>query len=145
MRVSQKAEYALRAVVDLALHAKDGQPARVSEIARRGRIPEKFLEAIVVDLRKAGVVRSRRGPEGGHALARPPAEITLGQVVAAVDGPLALVEPRPAKGSRSALELGLLSVWKEVEVTIGAALDGVTVEDMCRRVAGHEGAHDFSI
>ena len=146
MKISQKADYAVRAVIDLALHSRAGAPSRVAEIARRGRIPEKFLEAIVVDLRKAGLVSSRRGPEGGHALAQPPSAITLGMIRAAIDGPLALAEPAHGKrASRGPLDTGLREVWKEVEQAVGAVLDAVTVEELCRRVQGPDAAHDFSI
>ena len=145
MRISQKADYALRAVIDLALHSREGAPARVAEIARRGRIPEKFLEAIVVDLRKAGLLASRRGPEGGHTLALPASKITLGRIRAAVDGPLVLVEAGHRRNGRSAVDCGLQQVWKEVEQAIAAVLDGVTVEETCRRIQGPEGVSDFSI
>ncbi|MBI5549634.1 MAG: Rrf2 family transcriptional regulator [Deltaproteobacteria bacterium] len=145
MRVSQKTDYAVRALVDLALNAREGAPARLSEIARRGSIPEKFLEAILVELRRAGLVKSRRGPEGGHRLARPPGQITLGQIRAAMDGPLSLVEPPSRRQAAAPLHAGLQPMWKEVEMAIGTVLDGVTVEDMCRRVEVNSAMPDFSI
>ena len=99
----------------------------------------------MVDLRKAGLVHSRRGPDGGHGLARPAGAITLGQVVAAVDGPLTLVEAPSRRRQSDPLELGLRAVWKEVELAIGAVLDGVTVEEMCRRASVSSDTPDFSI
>ncbi|MGC4113757.1 MAG: Rrf2 family transcriptional regulator [Myxococcales bacterium] len=141
MRFSQKAEYAVRATIDLATHARPDQPSRVTDIAKRAHIPEKFLEAILVDLRKAGVVTSRRGPEGGHALALAPKDITLGKIRTAIDGPLALIEVGRKK---TAIDEGLSQVWKEVALAIGAVLDGVTVEEMCRRAQEHQPS-DYSI
>ncbi|HEY3452732.1 MAG TPA: Rrf2 family transcriptional regulator [Myxococcales bacterium] len=141
MRFSQKAEYAVRAAIDLALRSQQGTPARVSDVARRAAIPEKFLEAILLDLRKAGLVNSRRGPEGGHTLARPAAEITLGMIRSAIDGPLTLVEAGRRKG---AVDEGLGTVWKEVALALNAVLDGVTVEEMCRRIQEHQPS-DYSI
>jgi Rrf2 family protein len=129
-------------MVDLALHGRTGEPVRLAAIARRGHISSKFLEAIVVDLRKAGLVVSRRGPDGGHRLARPPRAITLGQIRAAVDGPLALVARR--RGG-DPVDAGLRSVWKEVEQAMGAVMDAVTVEEMCRRVEVSTSVPDFSI
>jgi Rrf2 family protein len=145
MRLSQKAAYAVRAMLELALHSGDGAPARLAVIARRAKVPEKFLEAIVVDLRKAGLVNSRRGPEGGHVLARSPDAITLGQIRAAIDGPLVLVEAPTRSRATGPSEQAMQTVWKEVERAIGAVLDGVTVEEMCRRVRASIDGPDFSI
>src|SRR5258707_10579615 len=89
MRVSAKADYAIRAMVELAA-AGDG-PVKGDRIAQAQQIPIKFLENILVDLRRAGLVASQRGADGGYWLARPAAEISLAQVIRAVDGPLASV------------------------------------------------------
>lgn len=145
MRISQKADYALRAMLDLALQAREGAPARSAEIARRAKVPEKFLEAILVELRKAGLVQSRRGPEGGHLLARAADAITLGQVLAAIDGPLTLVERGAPRRASSPVETGLRETWEDVERAIGKVLEGVTLEDLRRRALAHERVHDFSI
>lgn len=85
--LSMKAKYALRALCALASEPQALQPARALAVA--ARVPEKFLETILVDLRDAGLVRSRRGLAGGHTLAREPASITVGDVIRAIDGPLA--------------------------------------------------------
>lgn len=85
--LSMKAKYALRAMTTLAQHADALLPAR--QIAAGARVPEKFLEIILLDLRHAGFIRSRRGPDGGHVLARPPEDIGLGDLIRAIDGPLA--------------------------------------------------------
>ena len=90
MRVSAKADYALRAAIELAAE-EGGGPVKGERVAQAQEIPVKFLENILGDLRQAGIVRSQRGAEGGYWLARPAAEITLAQVIRAVDGPLANV------------------------------------------------------
>jgi Rrf2 family protein len=87
--LSQKAKYALRALLVLAEHAEAAEPLPISEIAGRERISRKFLETILVDLRDTGLLDSRRGRHGGYRLARPPAEITFAEIIRAIDGPLA--------------------------------------------------------
>ncbi len=144
MKVSHKVDYALKALLDLAAHSPGANPVRSAQIARRTQVPEKFLEAILVDLRKAGLVESRRGPEGGHRLARPAREITLGAIREAVDGPLSLAA-RSGAGSVGPEEAALHSTWAEVERAIGAILDGVTLEALYRRAEVHRGAPDFAI
>lgn len=137
-------DYALRAMLDLALNPREGVPARSADIARRARIPEKFLEAIFVDLRKAGLVRSRRGPEGGHGLARPADTITLGQIRAAVDGPLMVIE-RAGSQRTDPVETGVRELWNEVEASIADILERVTLEGLSRRIQARQGGSDFSI
>src|SRR5437868_12051003 len=89
MRVSAKADYALRAVIELA--GADDRPVKGERIAQAQEIPLKFLENILGDLKHAGLVRSQRGAEGGYWLARPADEVTLAEVIRAVEGPLANV------------------------------------------------------
>lgn len=86
--LSQKAKYALRSVLLLAQDA-EGEPKQIAELADAGRIPRKFLEAIMVELRNHGIVESRRGRNGGYRLAKPPEEISFGAVIRIIDGPLA--------------------------------------------------------
>src|SRR6202161_3349686 len=87
MRVTAKADYAVRATVELASGSRDS-PRKVDEVAKAQGIPLSFLENILTQLRSAGIVRSQRGPEGGYWLASPPEEVTLAQVIRAVEGPL---------------------------------------------------------
>src|SRR5947209_19436827 len=89
MRISAKADYAMRAALELA--AADDPPVKGERIAESQGIPLKFLENILIDLRHAGLVVSQRGPEGGYRLDRPPSEVTVADVIRAVDGPLASV------------------------------------------------------
>lgn len=86
--ITQKAKYALKALVVLG-KAEEGRPCSIRDIAARERIPQSFLEQILIELRRAGLVESRRGKEGGYLLAAPPATIGLGRVLRLIDGPLA--------------------------------------------------------
>ena len=107
MRVTTRTRYAIRALYDLAFHRR-GQSALAKEIAARQQIPLRFLEQILQDLRRAGLIEARRGPHGGYALARLPAEITLADVLRAVRGPLEDllgVEARPRAPRRNAAPL----------------------------------------
>ena len=88
MNISVKGEYALHAIFDLALQ-KFGEPIKIAEIARRQRIPQKFLELILAGLKQGGFVESRRGAEGGYLLARPAATLTVGEVLRFVEGTVA--------------------------------------------------------
>jgi Rrf2 family protein len=90
MKLSKRSEYGLRALLDLTAHADEG-PLRLKDLAERNNLPVKFLEQIFVTLRNAGVVRSQVGAHGGYTLGRPAEEVTLGQVIRALDGTIAPV------------------------------------------------------
>ncbi len=129
MRVSAKADYAIRAAVELAA-AGDG-PVKGDRIAEAQQIPPNFLENILADLRRAGLVASRRGAEGGYWLARPADRIALADVIRAVDGPLANVrgirsEQLDYTGSAEPLR----DVWIAVRASLRGVLEGVTVADV---------------
>lgn len=129
MRVSAKADYAIRAAVELAA-AGDG-PVKGDRIATAQQIPPNFLENILADLRRAGLVASRRGAEGGYWLARPAHEIALADVIRAVDGPLANVrgvrsEQLDYGGSAAALR----EVWIAVRASLRGVLEQVTLADV---------------
>jgi Rrf2 family protein len=131
VRVSAKADYALRAVIELAA-AADG-PVKGERIAQAQEIPLKFLENILGDLRHAGIVRSQRGVEGGYWLARPPDEITVAEVVRAVEGPIANVRglgPEQVEYGGSAARLR--DVWIAVRANLRAVLEHVTIADVAR-------------
>ena len=123
INVSVKCEYALRAVLDLAL-ASSADPIRIADIASRRRIPQKFLETILSDLRKQGFLESRRGAEGGYLLARPADSITVGEVVRAVEG---------GRGTNAAEEPGPIEfLWNEVDAAIAAVIDRKTIAELAR-------------
>jgi Rrf2 family protein len=131
VRVSAKSDYALRAVIELAATA-DG-PVKGERIAQAQEIPLKFLENILGDLRHAGIVRSQRGVEGGYWLARPADEITVAEVVRAVDGPIANVRgvgPEQVEYAGSAAPLR--DVWIAVRANLRAVLEHVTIADVAR-------------
>jgi Rrf2 family protein len=129
MRVSAKADYALRATIELAA-AGDG-PVKGERIAQAQEIPLKFLENILGDLRHAGIVRSQRGADGGYWLARPPQEISVADVVRAVEGPIANVRgvgPEAVHYAGSAERLR--DVWIAVRANLRAVLEHVTLADV---------------
>jgi len=129
MRISAKAEYAVRAAVGLAA-APDG-PAKRDYISESQEIPVSFLENILTDLRNAGIVESQRGSEGGYWLARPADEITLAEVIRAVDGPLATVKGvRPEATHYEGVAAPLREVWIALRAHIRAVLERVTLADV---------------
>ena len=129
MRVSAKADYAIRAMVELAA-AGEG-PVKAERIAQAQEIPLKFLENIMTDLRQAALVRSQRGTEGGYWLARPAAEITLAQVLRAVEGPLANVRGRRSEEVEySGSAAPLREVWIAVRASLRSVLESVTLADV---------------
>jgi len=134
VRVSAKVDYALRASIELAA-AQDGsaepKPVKAEALARAQDIPLKFLENILQGLRQAGIVESRRGPDGGHLLASPASEIALADIIRAIDGPLAGVGGRPPHelkygGSAEPLR----EVWIAVRVSLRRVLEEVTLADV---------------
>jgi Rrf2 family protein len=129
VRVSAKADYAIRAAVELAA-AGDG-PTKGERIAQAQSIPPNFLENILVDLRNAGLVASRRGADGGYWLARPADEISLADVIRAVDGPLANVRGlRSEQVEYDGSAEPLRDVWVAVRASLRAVLENVTLADL---------------
>lgn len=132
MRVSKKGEYALRAMIHLSRNYEKGV-VRIREISAKERIPEKFLEQILLSLRKAGLLQSRRGLGGGYALSRHPREITLARVIRVIDGPLAPLGCTSTWAHVSCPEekrCGLRHVMLEVRNAIAGILEGVTFADL---------------
>ena len=130
MRISAKADYAVRAAVELASAPDDG-PVKGDRIAREQGIPVKFLENILSQLNRSGIVNSQRGAEGGYWLARPANQITLAEVIRAVDGPLANVRGmRPEAVQYDGTAKGLQEVWIAVRANLRAVLEKVTLADI---------------
>jgi Rrf2 family protein len=126
VQISAKSDYAVRALLSLAAHAP-GLVKVDAVIAEQG-LPRKFVEAILGELRRAGLVRSQRGAEGGYALARPASEITIAAVIRAVDGPLAEVRGlRPHETTYSGVAEHLPQVWVAVRAAIRGVLDETTL------------------
>ena len=129
MRISAKVDYALRAMAELA--AAGGGPVKGDRLASAQAIPPKFLENILSDLRQAGLVRSQRGSERGYWLVRPAEEITLADVVRAVDGPLATVRGEHVEDvAYTGAAEQLQRVWIAVRHNLRAVLEEVTVADV---------------
>jgi Rrf2 family iron-sulfur cluster assembly transcriptional regulator len=134
MKVSTRGDYAARALLSLALHDSD-RPTSVKEIAERTTLPQPYLEQILLAVKGAGLVRSKRGVGGGYVLARPAAEITLAAIVAAVDGPITTV-----MGEHDHCEghCVLQEVWVDVSDETRGILERVTLADLVARTrTGH--------
>jgi Rrf2 family protein len=129
MHVSAKADYAVRAAIELA--AAEAGPVKGDRIAEAQQIPLKFLENILSDLRHAGYVQSQRGADGGYWLAEPAEAITLADIIRAVDGPLANVRgARPESVRYAGSASHLVEVWIAVRVSLRSVLERVTLADL---------------
>ena len=129
VRISAKSDYAVRAATELA--AAGGGPVKGEALASAQDIPQKFLENILGDLRQAGIVRSQRGAEGGYWLARPAAEVTVADVIRAVDGPLASVRgQRPEDVVYAGHASSLQTVWVAVRASVRSVTEHVTLADL---------------
>jgi Rrf2 family protein len=132
MRISAKADYAVRAAVELAA-ANDERPVKAERIATAQDIPLNFLENILGELRHAGIVRSHRGAEGGFRLAKPAQQITIADVIRAVEGPLASVRGGPPEESAyNGASEALPRVWIAVRANLRKVVEQVTVADVAR-------------
>jgi len=126
MNISVKGEYALHAIFDLALQ-KYGEPIKIADIAKRQRIPQKFLELILAGLKQGGFVESRRGAEGGYLLARTPEAITVGQVVRYVEG---AKRSKPARKQSPADPFA--ETWRRVDQSVSDVIDQTTFAELAR-------------
>ncbi len=139
MKVSTRGDYASRALLSLALHGATQTPTSVRDIAERTALPQPYLEQILLALKGAGLVRSKRGVGGGYVLAREPEEISLAQIVAAVDGPIVagdFGEPHENGACDHEGQCVLLAVWAEVGEQIRNKLQNLTLADMVTRSTG---------
>ena len=130
MRISAKADYAVRAAIELAAVEADAV-VKGELVAEAQDIPLHFLENILGDLRQAGIVTTRRGPEGGYRLARSPAEISVADVIRAVDGPLASVRgDRPEALRYDGSAEPLQQVWIALRASLRGVLESVSLDDL---------------
>ena len=133
MRIPMKVDYGVRALVELARRHGDG-PVQTAEIASKQGIPEAYLNQLLTTLHKSGFIRSRRGPQGGHVLARDPMQIDLGSVMAKLEGtnpPLdCFTEPSECQLSSNCAQM---EVWRAVEEAVHAVLSTTTVGDLANR------------
>ncbi len=131
VKLSKKGRYAVRALFDIAFN-NEGQPTQVKDIAERQSIPARFLEQIFQDLKRAGIVASKRGPQGGYSLARLPERISLGDVVRALEGAIALAEDGATdKGPPSRRVTD--AVFRDLSASIQRCFDDVSISDICTR------------
>ena len=131
MRISAKADYAVRAAVELAGAGDEELPVKAERIATAQGIPLNFLENILGELRHAGIVRSQRGAEGGFRLARPADEISVADVMRAVEGPLASVRGGPPEeAAYDGAAEALLRVWIAVRANLRSVVEQVTLADI---------------
>ena len=131
MRLSARVDYALRAMAELAASSVDGRLVTADRLATAQEIPPKFLESILLQLRRGGVVHAQRGPEGGYWLARPASEISLADVIRVIDGPLANVRgQRPEDLGYLGAAVALQDVWIALRASERAILELVTIADV---------------
>ncbi|MFA5355897.1 MAG: Rrf2 family transcriptional regulator [Candidatus Omnitrophota bacterium] len=134
MRITYRGDYALKTILGLASHSQSG-PVTINELAKQADIPIKFLEQILLDLKRGGFVESRRGKVGGYLLARKPSEIKLGEVIKFVDGP---IEPiacvgRGYKGCSDINRCVFRDIWRKVSESTNRIIDNITFEDILKK------------
>lgn len=137
MKISKKGEYALKALIELAINYDKGEAVTLIEnIAEREKIPQKYLEQILLGLRNAGILVSKRGVGGGYSLNRPPEDISLGEVIRIVEGPLApinCVSKTAHTNCPDEYSCGIYSVMLEVRNAIANVVDNITLKDVANR------------
>ena len=139
MRVSTRGDYACRALLSLALRAPETGPTSVRDIAERTGLPQPYLEQILLALKGAGIVRSKRGVGGGYVLARDPSNIGLSEILSAVDGPITLGDfgdPHADGACDHEGQCVLLDIWKVAGETMRAHLDAYTLATIVEMARG---------
>lgn len=135
MELSCKSEYAILALIELAVHYSSGEPLQIRQISAQQHIPDRYLEQLLATLRRGGLVRSQRGAKGGYTLAREPWKITLLDVVACLEG----LEAQPqeqdadAKTNKTLEGTVIFEVWQEARQAANAVLQKYTLQDLCDR------------
>jgi Rrf2 family protein len=149
MKITFKGDYARKALLELALHYDFGDDKVVptNRIAKRLDIPSKFLEAVLLNLKKGGFVKSRRGKVGGYYLAEPPDKITIGAIIRFVEGP---IEPIACvddcyKGCKDIETCVIRQVWKKTAYAIASVVDSITLEDLANDARKAHETYDYSI
>jgi Rrf2 family iron-sulfur cluster assembly transcriptional regulator len=130
VRISTRGDYACRALLSLALHADESGPTSVRDIAERTGLPQPYLEQILLALKGAGLVRSKRGVGGGYVLARAPSDIRLSEIISAVDGPITLGDfgqPHQDGACDHEGQCVLLEIWNQAGAHMRSHLDGYTL------------------
>ncbi len=136
MRISTKGDYATRAMQDLAIHYDRG-PIQIEDIATRQHLPVRYLEQILLGLKRAGFLQSKRGVSGGYYLAKHPREITIGAIVRAMEGPIIPIFCVGSGKREICIEephCSLRDIWADVRDAVEQILDQTTLEDLCRQI-----------
>jgi len=146
MRVTYKGDYALKAVLDLALHY-DKELVITHDMAKRIDAPIKFLEQVLLDLKKGGFVESRRGKVGGYLLAKKPSEIKLGEVIRFIDGPIEPIACTEKKysGCNDLYKCVFRKIWQEVANATSKIIDNITFEYLIKKIKVSEGRFIYQI
>jgi Rrf2 family protein len=131
VKLSNKGRYGVRAVFDIAFHSQ-GKATQIKDISERQDIPPRFLEQIFQDLKRAGLIRSKRGPKGGYQLAQAPGTIRVGDVVRALEGPIVLSSLDKNGGDQTS-RIVTEEAFERLSEEIEACFDSITVEDLCER------------
>jgi len=146
MRISTKGDYATRAMQHLALHYNEG-PIQIEEIARRQHLPVRYLEQILLSLKRAGFLESKRGVSGGYYLAKHPREITLGAVIRATEGPIIPIFCVGSGKREICIEephCSLRDIWVDVRDAVIKIVDHTTLEDLCRQIKVKRGRQELT-
>lgn len=134
MKVSTKGDYGLRALIELAHRYGQPRPVQSSDIAARQHIPESYLEQLLTILRRAGFIRSIRGPQGGHALARDPSELRVSEVIAVLEGSILPIDclDEASQCSKSG-GCAQRDMWAQVRAAVLRVLDNTTIADLAAK------------
>jgi Rrf2 family protein len=146
MRLTYKGDYSIKIILELAMHHGKGVMT-IQELSQKGDVPIKFLEQVLLDLKRGGFVESKRGKKGGYELAKRPDQIRLGEIVRYIDGPtepIACVSDR-YKGCKEADRCVLRGIWQRVDGAISGIIDNITFEDLAQQSQRQRLANDYSI
>ncbi len=146
MRITYKGDYALKTILDLALHYGN-IPITIHDLAKQADIPIKFLEQILLDLKRGGFVESRRGKIGGYLLAKAPSQIKLGEIIRFIDGP---IEPVACvhhnyEGCSDINKCIFRDIWEQVAVSTSEIIDNITFEDLANRTKNSKSTFVYQI
>ncbi len=133
-QLSAKVEYALLALIELAKHYDSGRMIGVKEIANQQNIPDRYLDQILTELKRAGITESLRGIKGGHRLSRPSQEITLGEIIKSLEPDRVRTNKTPITPSQKAID----TLWSEIGKDVEVVLQKVTLQDFCLAAQNYE-------
>jgi Rrf2 family protein len=139
MRISAKGEYAIKAMLDLAMH-RGRALVPIQEIAARQAIPQRYLEQVLLALKRAGLLTSKRGSTGGYHLTETPEEVTVGAILRAVEGGSAPFEGRPAGRRNGGRDHDLGQLWAEIAEAVGGVVDRWTLGDLVAQAEERRGS-----